>query len=215
MSLLLYAIKTAGETVRGRGLGGQPLHSVDAQGLAAIVGPAPGGGTEPDEGALWKYEEVQERLMAHHVILPARFGTVLADETAVRALLRDRELELRRALDRVCGSVEFGITTAWHDPDEPREPASGTAYLLSRLTRDRRACEVARLLHPLSALSRSSRQRVLPRPSLPVTASYLVESHRSDEFIEMVAYLDGQLGDVDVVCTGPWPPYSFAQGVAP
>src|SRR5581483_12139979 len=109
------------------------------------------------------------------------------------------------ALARVEGAVEFGLTTCWRDLEEPVYAGSGTAYLLGRLTLHRRASEVARSLHPLTALCRSSRQRVLPRPTLPVTASYLVEEERSQQFVEAVAHLDAVIDDIDVVCTGPWP----------
>jgi Gas vesicle synthesis protein GvpL/GvpF len=213
MSLLLYAVTTSGEQVAATGLGGNRLDAIEEHGLTAIVSPVAGNAVSADHDTMWEYEQVLERLMARHAILPARFGSVLADRATVRAMLGDRRQELERALARVSGSVEFGITTAWRDQDESPEPSSGTAYMRSRLDLNRRASEVARRLDPLNVLSRSRRQRLLPRPSLPVTASYLVERSRSDEFIEMVAHVDSLCPEVDLVCTGPWPPYSFVEGV--
>jgi len=212
MSLLLYAVTSSGERVRGAGLGGAPLQTIKAPPLAAIVSDGPAE-SEPQESILWEYDNVLERLMARHVILPARFGSLMDGHAEVRALLHRRRDELGRSLERVRGAVEFGLSTGWRDPDERPEPSSGTEYMLGRLALHRRASEVARTLEPLGALARSSRQRVLPRPTLPVTASYLVEKDCSEEFIRTVAQLDGLLGDVNVICTGPWPPYSFVEAV--
>jgi Gas vesicle synthesis protein GvpL/GvpF len=211
MSLLLYAVTSSEEKVAGAGLGGMPLQTVEAPPLAAIVsGPA---ASQPRREELWEYDHVLERLMARHVILPARFGSLMDSRMDVRELLERRQKELRRSLDRVRGTVEFGVTTGWRDQLEPAEPETGTDYLLGRLALHRRASDVARRLEPLGSLARSSRQRVLPRPTLPVTASYLVETDRTEKFIEMVACLDGLLPHVDVVCTGPWPPYSFVEAM--
>jgi hypothetical protein len=213
MSLLMYAVSTAPAAIAGIGLGGSRLEGIEHDGLLAIVSAGTSSPLEPTEENLWEYDQALERLMAPHVILPARFGTFLRDRAAVVEMLQDRRSELLRALERVRGAVEFGITTGWREAGEPIDSDSGTAYLLGRLALHRRASEVARRLDPLAALSRSSRQRVLPRPSLPVTGSYLVEQTRSEEFIDLVAHIDQLLQEVDVVCTGPWPPYSFVEGV--
>ena len=60
--------------------------------------------------------------------------------------------------------------------------------------------------------SRSSRRALAPRPGLPVLDAYLVDRGRVSEFVALVAQLDHRLDDVELVCTGPWPPYSFAEG---
>jgi hypothetical protein len=45
-----------------------------------------------------------------------------------------------------------------------------------------------------------------------VLDAYLVDRGRVREFVAMVEQLDDRLDDVELVCTGPWPPYSFAEG---
>jgi hypothetical protein len=42
--------------------------------------------------------------------------------------------------------------------------------------------------------------------------AYLVDQERISEFVALVEQLDARLDDVELVCTGPWPPYSFAEG---
>jgi Gas vesicle synthesis protein GvpL/GvpF len=171
-------------------------------------GPPP----EPTVEALEEHEQIVSRLMEQETVLPVRFGTVLEDEDEVSDLLRDRRDELHDALDRVRGAVEIGVRVTWRVPDVAT--GSGAEYLRSRLEVQRRADDLARRLDPLSGLARGVRHRVLPRASEPVVAAYLVDRARVEEFTSRVAELDRELGDVELVCTGPWPPYSFAEGAS-
>jgi hypothetical protein len=216
MSVLLYAIGRALGPSLGAGVGGAPLGVVAEGELAAVVGPL-GESPEPEEDRLWEYEAVIERLLGSaQALLPARFGTTFADELAARAMLRERQLDLLAALDRVGGAVEFAVSAGWRrdsegDADHGLE-LTGTEYLMGRLQHQRRARDVARRLAPLSALARRDQQRVVPRAELPVRTAYLVDYARTGEFTQLVSQLGQELEDVELVCTGPWPPYSFALG---
>ncbi len=53
---------------------------------------------------------------------------------------------------------------------------------------------------------------MLTRPTDPVIAAYLVDSDRTDEFVAGVRDLGTAIEDAELVCTGPWPPYSFVGG---
>ena len=48
------------------------------------------------------------------------------------------------------------------------------------------------------------------RPS--VRLAYLVDEEAVEPFQELVRDLESELGHVQLACTGPWPPYSFAGG---
>jgi hypothetical protein len=216
MSLLVYGIveATSGEP-RGVGLDGQSLHAVAQGPLAAVVSNYFGDRVEPTPDSLSAYEETVRRLMDRGAVLPAQFGSVLEDETAVHELLRRRRRDLVARLQRVRGAVEIGLRASWRDgarmPPEARSQ-SGTSYLRDRLELRQSARRVATELEPLGALARSSRRAIAPRPDLPVLDSYLVDSGRVSEFVALVEQLDDRLDEVELVCTGPWPPYSFAEG---
>jgi len=91
MSLLLYGVAEAGGApVSGVGLDDEPLHTLVEGQLAAIVSNHAGADPEPAIDSLRDYESTLRRLMERGAFLPARFGSVLADEGAVRALLRRR-----------------------------------------------------------------------------------------------------------------------------
>lgn len=219
MSLLLYGVVEAGgaggDLISVRGLDDEQLQTVVEGPLAAIVSEHHGGPPEPAIERLYDYERTVRGLMDSRAILPARYGSMLADEGAVRALLRRRRRDLLARVHRVRGAVELALRASWRGgaktPLEPRPP-SGTSYLRERLERRQSARRLASELDPLTALARSSRRTLAPAPDLPVLDAYLVERERVREFVAMVRQLDDRLDDVELTCTGPWPPYSFVEG---
>jgi hypothetical protein len=216
VSLLLYAIAECSPAhITGRGVDGRPLRALGDHGLVAVISDHD---TRPafTEDALWAYEHAVERLMSHHVVLPARFGSTFETESAVRGLLLDRCEELTAAFERVRGAVELGVRASWpiaQGGSKVTGPNAGTAYMLGRLEVDRRAREIAARVDPvLGELARMSSCRVLVRPTVPVAAAYLVEHERVHEFVARVQELDATIEGAELVCTGPWPPYSFVEG---
>ena len=52
----------------------------------------------------------------------------------------------------------------------------------------------------------------MDRPvSLPLRAAYLVDRAHVDAFVAAVRALQREHAGLSVLCTGPWPPYSFAE----
>ncbi len=212
MTLVLYAVaeRSAGEAAA---LEDRGLRAVVEGGLLAIVGEAEPDRGERSEEILWRYERTVERLMNLPAVLPARYGSVFSDESAARDSLRTHHDRLLPALARVRGASEVGLRAAWHhsDPVSGEDSAArGTAYLLGRLALQRRAGEIAAALIPLRELARTHRERLLPRGGLALIGAYLVDRGRVGEFADRIADLDRELDDVGLVCTGPWPPYTFA-----
>ena len=101
------------------------------------------------------------------------------------------------------------------EPDTDGENASGpgTAYLVGRLKRLQRQRELAARIHePLTSIARSSTSWS-GAPERPLwKAAYLVPRDQIEPFMERVRILDDELSEATVVCTGPWPPYSFSSG---
>src|SRR5207253_942510 len=89
---------------------------------------------------------------------------------------------------------------------------NGTSYMLGRLEAQRHAQEIAATLEALGELARARRVRTLPRPDAPFLGAYLVERGVVDRFVAAIRRLDGLLERAALSCTGPWPPYTFAQG---
>jgi Gas vesicle synthesis protein GvpL/GvpF len=181
-----------------------PLRALKADGLTALCAPAEQ--RELTAEVLWEHEAVVESLMEERDLLPMRFGTLVEDdEAAVRALVERRE-ELRASLERVRGAVELAVRAEANAPKD-RMPAGTTGAEYIRAKADRK--EAARLLHePLAFLARES--VVQPGPEL-LRAAYLVDREAVESFVGLVRRLQETHDGLRVLCTGPWPPYSFAQ----
>lgn len=181
-----------------------PLLTIRCDGLSVVCAPAREG--EPGAEDLWQREAQLERLMEDRDLLPVRFGTVVADERAAVAAIAPRSEALARALDRVRGAVELSVRAMANRAAAPA--ASGAGYMRERVADER----LARRIHePLAALARDS---VLLDGPEPLRAAYLVERGAVDAFVELFRGLQQEHRELAVVCTGPWPPYSFTDGEA-
>jgi hypothetical protein len=182
-----------------------PLRAVRCDGLTALCAPAEPLEAEPTPDELWRHEEVVEALMEERDLLPVRFGTLIRDEDAAARAVTARREELAASLERVRGAVELSVRAHPRRPDEAPVAASGVDYMQAKSRR----LEAARLLHePLAFLSRDA--VVHAGPEL-LRAAYLVDREAVDGFVALVRRLGRSHPGLDLVCTGPWPPYSFAE----
>jgi hypothetical protein len=207
------------------GLDGVSLHILAHRDIGAAISPFSKGGMPPTENNLWLHEAVLEFLMADRIVLPVRFGTMLADESAVRDAIEARYADFAADLERVRGRVELGLRVLWNDDDDSPRIAKtensmclgGRAYMLDRLERERKAQDRRRqaaaiadeLDAPLVGLSAESVRRVLTTPRLLLTAAYLVERDSVATFREKVEAIGAGRPELRFLCTGPWPPFNF------
>jgi len=214
MSVLLYAIAEQGpRRIGGTGVGERPLREIAQDGLVAVVSDHERPPHTLAPAHVRAYESALERAMARGAMLPARFGSVLADDPAVNAMLADRRGELAARLEAVRGAVELSVRAFARAPAAGPH-ASGTEYIRARLEERRRAAAAARALRPLDALAREVCEHDAAGDSL-VRRSYLVDAARIEGFAARVAQLGDELPELDLVCTGPWPPFSFAGAPRP
>lgn len=188
------------------------MRAIAECGLAAVVGEA--APRRVTEATLWEYETALERLMARQPILPARFGSELPDRDAALTILRERRDELAASIDRVESAVELAVRAVWCD-GERAPTGSGTSYMLWRLDQNRRAERLSSAMEPFAEMARAHRLRLQPSPGVAAVGAYLVERSRIEEFVWLARDVDRELDAVTVSCSGPWPPYTFAQGAAP
>jgi Gas vesicle synthesis protein GvpL/GvpF len=217
LTVYLYAVCDATACAPGcKGLRGEALAMIRAAGLSALTSEAPPSPPHTEED-LWRHEHVVESLMRDHDVLPARFGTILPDESAVRKLLGERAGEFAAALDRVAGSVELGVRAALHAAAEPANAraagaSSGTEYLLDAKRRDRLMVDLTeRLDRELAPMAKDAHIRPRRWPIDPVRCAYLVDRARVDSFLQRSSEIAEETDYAELVCTGPWPPYSFVR----
>jgi hypothetical protein len=162
--------------------------------------------------ALLRHAEVVEELSARSAaILPAQLGRAFRDDAELADAVRAQAPRLARGLERVRGCVEFGLRAIPSLDDSEVETGSGVEYMRARLEESRRRdALVAQLHEPLARLSRAT---TLRRQGDELNAAYLVARDEIAAFQAAVARLE-RSPEATVVCTGPWPPYSFAAEAA-
>jgi hypothetical protein len=216
--IYLYAISDSPDRPDVPGLDGGALSVSGGDGLFAIWSEHETPRFEADESSLLEHERVVEALLAQGSVLPMRFGSWVRDRDAVLELLAARREEFEYGLQRVRGAVEIAVRALVHA--EPAEPVHalagaerpGTEYMLARLNEEKRSAVIASLVHePLVALSRASTPRSTSL-SDSVNTAYLVARDDVGPFRATVEKLDATVEDATIVCTGPWPPYSFTSG---
>jgi hypothetical protein len=216
--IYLYAIvEDLGELPPVSGIDGAPLERRVVDTLEALVSEHSGADVEPSEAAVLDHAQVIEAAMAHSTaVLPAQFGRGFADDDTLEAALWSSHEELTRALERVRSCVEFGIRVLAPTPRPARTTGarSGGEYLRTRLHEVTETEQRTREIH--HALAERARESVGPTmgpgPQF-LTAAYLVPSGDVDLFGAEVRRLEQTHSQLAFVCTGPWPPYSFA-GIA-
>jgi hypothetical protein len=218
MGLYLYAVcKADTAVVPDEGAPSDALRLIVSDGLAALVGEEREAPPTPSVDDLWEHERVVERLMQCCDVLPARYGSELDDGAAVARLLRGRRDELAAGLRRVRGAVELAVraeltcTPEIEDGADPADDRRGTAYMAAALARERQVRSLEQMLHGrLAPLARAGSMRAATKPVPGCAGAYLVEREQTGAFRGRVAELDFEHGDVEITCTGPWPPYSFS-----
>jgi hypothetical protein len=191
-----------------RGLAGASLEGIAEGQLLAVASRHERMPAEPALDALWAHERVMEALMAERAVLPMRFGTRLPDAGAVQAALAARRELLLDALDRVRGRVELAVRAIEPAAEAAPSAASGRDHLRARL---RSKLSGASLHEPLAALAVAARRWPELAPGELLRASYLVEQTAAARFRSTVQRLQHEHPEAALLCTGPWPAYSFME----
>jgi hypothetical protein len=150
--------------------------------LTAFVKRGVAAAPAPELDALLEHDRVVHSLMDRGPVVPMRFGTVVGDESEIRALLLERRKELTELLAHVRGRVEFGVR------GRKFRARTGRDYMTSKL-------DAERALAPLAELAADTRKRHRD-------TAYLVDRELAETFQERAQ-------SMKLALTGPWPPYSF------
>lgn len=217
------------------GLDDQVLARIVFRDLGAVVSVHDGSHVTAAADKVWRHEQVVESLMSAHAVLPMRYGTLLASLDEVEGMLRRGYPMFVDDLTRVRDHVEIGIrfmvlreTAAiaatggnsqllQSDAPAPSATAPGTAYLRTKLTkeherRDRHRVdlELVRKTYRILAEHAAAAKLEDDRGDAPaVSAAFLVQRGDLVPFRQLVERLADTEQDLALLCTGPWPAYSF------
>jgi FAD/FMN-containing dehydrogenase len=197
-----------------------PVAGVDAgrlerrriEGLELIVSHTVEGSNVTEEAVLSHAHVVEELMGRSGAVLPARFGSAFSNEHELADAVRTKAPELARGLNLVRGCVEFGLRVLGGDgaAENASGGLSGRDYMWRRLAEEKARRQLAAALHePLARLSRAS-ARFGGASSDLLQSAYLVPRQDVAAFGEHVRRLEAVHNDLTIICTGPWPPYTFA-----
>jgi hypothetical protein len=226
--ITVYALADGlGDRPTATGIDARPVHVLRHRSLTVVTTRHPRA-PALSRAAVLAHAGVCEDLMARaEAVLPVRFGESFDDDAALRATLDDRHDRLVHGLAHVRGRVEVGVRVGW---DQPRPAATspsptddrtggvGRRYLMARVDEERRRSAVRSRAEALArevddALGRHAADghlEVLPAEGQLMSAVYLVDRDRVDRMVHQVRAAARRHPELDVLCTGPWPPYSFA-----
>ena len=237
-AVYVYGVLPASERAASDvvGVGGSKVRRVEEASLAAVISDLPGDSLNaPRE--VRNHWRVLEGIGEDATVLPARFGTVMESERAVRQRLLGAIGErLKHLLDDLAGRTQLNVTGRYEEERLLRAVVNRSPQVAALRERVRRvpgdaayydriqlgelvAAEIARHREEDSAaaLERLGRFAVSSRVEEPRTAdtafnlSFLVERPRVEEFSRAVAVLADEVGErMRIRYVGPLPPYSFA-----
>ncbi|MBI4339408.1 MAG: GvpL/GvpF family gas vesicle protein [Chloroflexi bacterium] len=243
-SVYVYAIvDKPGESQEAAGLvgvdGANPTRLLACGDIGCVVSSLAGGDlrARPREEVLrclLRHQQVVERVMPGHSVLPVRFGTTLASEEEAAALLAQTHGELSTALESVRGKVEVEVAATWDVARvlqavsredavvRAREAiaAAGSPTLNDRMRLGqvvkacmdrRRDAYRGRMLALLEPLSSGVAPNALISDEMVINVAFLVDEARQSQFDQGVRELDAAFQDeVTFRVIGPLPPYSFS-----
>jgi hypothetical protein len=194
------------------GLAGPPPDGVETVGMGrvqAVFGRSMGD-TRRD---VIRHGRVLEALLEHATaVLPARFGERFPTVEALEAAMAARREQLEAALARVEGCVELAVRVGRDADDSPRRRSDGREYMRARLhVVAEEDALVSSLDDALREWARATAVARQPASALLHDASYLVDRDAVGEFAAAVDRYAAAYPELAVVCTGPWPPASFAE----
>ncbi|WP_433338649.1 GvpL/GvpF family gas vesicle protein [Spirillospora sp. CA-294931] len=189
------------------------------------------------------HHDVVDRAAHVAATAPVRIATLYRDDARVAALLAERHEQFDRVLAGVTGRSEWGVKAYSHPDPQPKTPVAeepppdtgtgagagvGTAYLRRRQAAQRarhdahrrdaaqaQAVHAELCEHALASRTHPPQDpRLSGRDGTPIlNVAYLLDDDHADAFAAAVGDIDARLPGVTVELTGPWPPYSFIEGI--
>jgi len=195
-----------------RGVDGAALERRRIAGLDVVVSRSTRELGEVTHDAILVHANVVEELMSRsRAVLPAQFGRAFTSEEQLTEAVQTKATALERGLTRVRGCVELGLRVLERGSRTDESTGlSGSDYMRTRLAEATERDRFSQELHgPLAALSRTSTRFGGASGDL-LQAVYLVPEEQIEAFREHMNRIEGAHPELTMVCTGPWPPYTFA-----
>jgi gas vesicle protein GvpL/GvpF len=234
--MLVYALaERASGRIAIRGIAGEPLRAVRIGAIDAVIGRA-SRIPKPTEHNLRKHGRIISALWRRtSALLPARFGTSVADVAELEVIVGTREKTLRRTLRSVrnraqmtvrmlprSGTRDSGLGRMANpssvsgsripNPESriPDPESRGHSYLHARVADAQRARDVPGFAPLRRAVKTWVRAERVEKRGRVATIYHLVPRGSADRYRAALERAAGA-ASVRMLVSGPWPPYAFAE----
>ena len=234
MKIYAYGVIDSSEKIDEsmKGLDGAPLFNIPYRDIGIVVSDLNAQIQKEDKTSVLKHEEVVEMLMDKFTVLPMRFSTLFSGKEQVLLMMKNYYDDFIENLDRLREKIEFGVKTIWPG-DLIRErittahrksdnlplvaSSSGKSFMKEKFENykiDKEFEEEADRCIAIvdgffSKFISEKRLEKLKTDNLLLSASYLVDKEKRDDFKKAFEELRGSGGDLKYLLSGPWPPYNF------
>jgi gas vesicle protein GvpL/GvpF len=214
------------------GLGGRQICVVAHNGLSAALSEL----TQPDAltalSGILEYETIVESFYRDRTILPVRYGCLLEDSPQVIALLEKNAHAYSALLSELEGLGEMGVRILLDAPETgpegnevpfpsdslPSVASPGVRYLSGRREHYAPLCPAwesmaERLLGSLSGLFVRHKMELPNGPRKHVLSLYFLVPRAGVEVFRRAVREIQRVESVKLLLSGPWPPYSFVDGL--
>lgn len=215
------------------GLDNAPLFNVPYRDIGIVVSELRRAQIQnKDKASILKHEEVVERLMDKFTVLPMRFSTLFSGKEPVSLMMKEHYDEFIENLDRLRGKTEFGVKAVWpgdlikeritiaHRKSDNLPLVAGSAgksFMKERFEKykiDKEFEEEAdRCIKVIDdffyRFVAGKRLEKLKTDNLLLSAAYLVDNEKREDFKRAFEELRISGGDLKFMLSGPWPAYNF------
>lgn len=213
----VYVFALAGEAAAPFVAAGHHVEFVKTHGVYAAIERASEVQAVSEEALRRQHEVVAEIASRVEAVLPARFGTLVA-ESELGSIVLQRHEAILEALALVRGRTQMTVRLLGSEPvpapvQAPGQlPATGAEYLEIR----RAALATPRMPALMSAAADAVRgivmgERFEPgRGRVAATLYHLIDPAQVKPYRKALEPLQRQSGAGALTVTGPWPPFAFA-----
>ncbi len=233
----LYCIIKTGKPLELPPVNGEePVHTIHAADLAAVVSDAGPGPFALTRSTAMAHLLVIQEVMREFAVLPFSFGTVAEGQEKVMELLLRYRQEFLDQLRSLEGKAEFGLKALWRDKDQPfreilaqrqdirryrdaiaRRPPTEThqdrielGRMVQEALQTKREAESRRILERLQPLAARVQVNDITMDQTLLNAAFLLVKGTEPVFGEALSSLDQEYQDrLRFRLVGPSPPFNF------
>ena len=226
----------------GIGGGGDKVHTMHLNGLAAVVSSSPIVKYPVSRDNMMAHQNVLEEVMKKFTLLPVRYCTIAEDEEKLKEkLLKARAEEFKDLLKKMKGKVELGVRAFWSDLEKvfaeivseneeisqlkkriEEEKSDQKVYagkikigeIVKRVLEEKKKAEAQALLDSLTDLADDFRENRILGDRNILNASFLVTKEKEAKFDRKINQIQQAFGErTKLNYFGPTPPCNFVEVV--